>query len=247
MTSATTTVLRTEARLAGREPSSIFWIGIFPTALLLVLGAVPSFREPGPELGGQRPIDLYVSISVILAIIMAAIFAMPSVVTTYRERGVLRRLRTTPVHPGSLILAQVAVHGAAVLVSSTLVLGAGRLFFDVALPQSLPWFVVAGLLTALAAFAIGAAITAVSPTTRVAQALSMVVAFPMMFTAGVWLPVQAMSGWLHTIVVATPLGAGAEALNDALLGRAPEVLDLAVMLGWTGALALVAVRFFRWD
>lgn len=247
MTSATTALLRTEARLAAREPSSIFWIGIFPTALLLILGSVPSFREPGAELGGQRPIDIYVSVSVILSIIMAAIFAMPSVVTTYRERGILRRLRTTPVHPGSVILAQVIVHGAAVIVSALLVVGVGRLAFDVPLPTSLSWYVLVSLLTATATFAIGAAITAVSPTTRVAQAVSMIVAFPAMFTAGLWLPVQAMSGWLHAIVVATPLGAGAEALNDALVGQTPDVVDIAVVLGWTAVLALVAVRTFRWE
>lgn len=247
MTSATTALLRTEARLAAREPSSIFWIGIFPTALLLILGSVPSFREPGAELGGQRPIDIYVSVSVILSIIMAAIFAMPSVVTTYRERGILRRLRTTPVHPGSVILAQVIVHGAAVIISALLVVGVGRLAFDVPLPTSLSWYVLISLLTATATFAIGAAITAVSPTTRVAQAVSMIVAFPAMFTAGLWLPVQAMSGWLHMIVVATPLGAGAEALNDALVGQTPDVVDIAVVLGWTAVLALVAVRAFRWE
>lgn len=246
MTSATATVLRTEARLAGREPSTIFWIGIFPSALLLILGAAPSFREPSAELGGQRPIDLYVSVAVVLAMIMAAVFAMPSVVTTYREGGVLRRLRTTPVHPATLILAQVLVHGAAVLTSAVLVLGLGRLAFDVALPQSLAWFLLVGLLTAAATFAVGAVITAVSPTTRFAQALSMIVAFPAMFTAGLWLPVQAMSGWLHTLVVATPLGAATEALNDAHTGGTPDAVDLAVVLAWTGALALVAVRYFRW-
>lgn len=247
MTTATTTVLRTEARLAGRELGSLFWIVIFPTALLLILGAIPSFREPTAELGGQRTIDLYVSIAVILAIIMAAIFAMPSVVATYRERGILRRLRTTPVHPGSLLLAQVVVHGAALVASAVLVLGVGRVAFDVELPRSLPWFTLVGLLTAAAAFAIGATITAVSPTTRVAQTLSTAVAFPSMFTAGLWFPVQAMGGWLHAVVTATPLGAAAEALNDALLGNAPDLADVAVMLGWTGLLALVAVRFFRWE
>ena len=247
MTSATTTVLRTEARLAGREVGSLFWICIFPTVLLVILGSIPSFREPSADLGGQRTIDLYASIAVILAIIMGAIFAMPSVIATYRERGVLRRLRTTPVHPGSILMAQVAVHGAALIVSAVLVLAVGRLAFDVALTESLPWFVVVALLTAAATFAIGAAITAVSPTTRVAQTLSTAIAFPAMFTAGLWFPVQAMSGCLHTIVTATPLGAAAEALNDAHVGQAPALADVAVVLGWTAVLALVAIRFFRWE
>ena len=247
MTSATTTVLRTEARLAGREIGSLFWIVIFPTGLLAILGAIPSFREPNVDMGGQRMVDLYVSTAVITAIIMAAIFAMPGVVATYRERGILRRLRTTPVHPGSLLLAQVVVHGAALLLSAVLVLGVGRVAFDVSLPESLGWYALGVLLTAAATFAIGAAITAVSPTTRIAQTISTVVAFPSMFTAGLWFPVQAMSGWLHTVVTATPLGAAAEALGDALIGRAPDLADVAVMLGWTAVLAMVAVRTFRWD
>lgn len=247
MTSATTTVLRTEARLAGRELGSLFWIVIFPTGLLVILGAIPSFREPSADLGGQRTIDLYVSTSVILSTIMAAIFAMPGVVANYRERGILRRLRATPVHPGSLLLAQVVVHGAALLLATVLVLGVGRVVYDVALPESLGWYGVGILLTAATTFAIGAAITAASPTTRVAQAMSTVVAFPAMFTAGLWFPVQAMTGWLHATVTATPLGAAAEVLNDALLGTAPGLADIAVILGWTGLLAILAVRFFRWD
>jgi ABC-2 type transport system permease protein len=73
------------------------------------------------------------------------------------------------------------------------------------------------------------------------------VLFPVMFTAGVWLPVQGMSGWLHDVVVATPLGAAAEALNDSLVGRTPDLADLAVMVGWTLVLSLIAVRSFRWE
>ena len=72
-------------------------------------------------------------------------------------------------------------------------------------------------------------------------------AFPMMFTAGLWLPVQAMSDWLQDIVTATPLGAAAEVLDAAHAGQSPELVDIAVMLGWTGVLALVAVRLFRWE
>lgn len=247
MSTATTAVLRAETRLLGREPGSIFWIVVFPAGLLLILGAVPSSREPNADLGGLRTVDLYVSVSVMLAIIMASVFAMPSVVASYRERGILRRLRTTPVHPGSLLLAQVLVHAAAVLVSAVLVLAAGRLAFDVALPESLAWYPLAVFLTAAAAFAIGAAITAICRTTRAAQALSMVVAFPLMFTAGVWLPVQAMKGWVYDLVTATPLGAAAEVLDATKGGNAPALVDIAVMLGWTGVLAILAVRLFRWE
>lgn len=75
----------------------------------------------------------------------------------------------------------------------------------------------------------------------------MVVGFPLMFTAGLWFPVQSMSGWLHYVVTMTPLGAATEALNAAQLGQAPQLADIAVVLGWTAVLMLVAVRLFRWE
>ncbi len=102
-------------RLFGRELGALFWILLFPSILLLILGFVPDFRTPEEDLGGQRVVDLYAAVCVILAMLMAAVMAMPAVIAGYRESGVLRRLRTTPVHPASLLGAQVGLHAAAVL------------------------------------------------------------------------------------------------------------------------------------
>lgn len=245
--SAVATVVRTEARLFGRELGSLFWILLFPTILLVIVGLVPDFRTVEDDLGGQRVIDLYASVCVVLAMIMAAVMAMPPVIAGYRESGVLRRLRTTPMHPAALLGAQVGLHAAAVLVSVVLALGTARVLYDVPLPGEVAWYAVCAVLAAAAAFSVGAVVTAVSANARVVQTVGTVVFFPMMFTAGVWLPVQSMQGWLHDVVVATPLGAAAEALNDTLLGRSPDVVDLLVMVGWTTVLSLVAVRSFRWE
>jgi len=246
-TSPTAAVVRTEARLFGRELGSLFWILLFPTILLLIIGLVPGYRTPEDDLGGQRVIDLYASVCAILAMIMAAIMAMPPVIAGYRESGVLRRLRTTPMHPASLLGAQVGLHGAAVLAAIVLALTTARLVYDVPLPGSLGWYALSMVLATAAAFSIGAIVTAVSANTRVVQTVGTIVFFPMMFTSGVWLPVQGMGGWLHDVVTATPLGAAAEALNDSLVGRTPDLADLAVMLAWTAVLSLVAVRRFRWE
>jgi len=243
----TATILRTEARLFTRELGSLFWIVLFPTVLLCVLALIPSFREPADDLGGQRVIDLYTSVSVLLAGIMAAVMAMPAVLTGYRERGILRRLRTTPASPAAVLGAQVGVHAAAVAASAVLVLAVAWLVFDVPLPGQPAWYVLVLVLATAASFAIGALVTAVSPTTRVGQTVGTIAFFPMMFTAGVYLPVPTMGGALHTVVTATPLGAAAEMLNDALTGSSPDLVDLLVTGGWTVVLALVAVRLFRWE
>ncbi|GAA1923452.1 ABC transporter permease [Nocardioides hwasunensis] len=244
---ATAAVVRTEATLFARELGSLFWILLFPTLLLAVIGLVPDFQEANPSLGGQRIIDLYVSVVVVLAMIMAAIVAMPPVIAGYRESGVLRRLRTTPMHPAALLGAQVGLHAVAVLASVVLALATARVLYDVALPGHLGWYAVALVLGTASAFSIGAVITAVSASTRVVQTVGTIVFFPMMFTSGVWMPVQTMEGWLRQTVVSTPLGAASEALNDALQGTAPALVDLAVMGGWTVVLGFVAVRLFRWE
>jgi ABC-2 type transport system permease protein len=244
---ANAAVLRTEATLFGRELGSLFWILLFPTILLVVIGLVPTFRTPEESLGGQRVIDLYASVCVILAMIMAAIMAMPPVVAGYRESGILRRLRTTPMHPGAILGAQVVLHAAAVLASVVIALATARVAYGVQLPGSLGWYALSVVLASAAAFSIGAMITSVSANTRVVQTIGTIVFFPMMFTSGVWLPVQTMEGWLRQVVTATPLGAAAEALNDSLQGIRPEIIDLVVMGGWTVVLSFVAIRLFRWE
>lgn len=245
--SATTMVVRTEARLFLREPGSLFWILVFPTALVGILGAIPSFREPDPALDGQRVLDLYAPISVLLAVTMAALSSMPPVIAGYREAGILRRLSTTPVHPASLLLAQAAVHAAAVVASLFLVLGFGRAVFDIRLPGSVAWYAGCVALACAALFAVGTVVAAVGRTARVVQTISTATLFPMMFTSGLWLPVQAMPAVLRDIVVATPLGAAAEALHAAQDGLAPDPLHLAVLTGWATVLGLLAARCFRWD
>lgn len=245
--SATTAVLRTESRLFVREPMAAFWLILFPVVLLCILGAIPGFRESSADLGGRSVVDLYVGVTVLLSMVLAGIQTMPQVLISYRERKVLRRLRTTPVSPFSLLLAQVLVHVAAVAISSVLVLAVGRVVFGTPLPASPAGYLLGYVLAVVVSFAIGAVITAVSSNSRIGAVVGMLFFFPAMFTAGVYIPVQGMGGTLRDVVGLTPHGAASEALASATIGSFPAAEDLAVMAAWTAVLALVAVRSFRWE
>ncbi|MEU1280971.1 ABC transporter permease [Streptomyces sp. NPDC005805] len=240
-------VLRAEARLFGREPGSLFWIVLFPTVLLLILGMIPSFREASEDLGGKRVIDLYVPVVVLLSTVMAGLQAMPPVLTGYRERGILRRMSATPVRPSALLGAQLALHGAAVLVAAVLALAVGRIAFGVAFPAQPAGYALALLLTAAAALALGATVCAVSRTQKIATAIGSVVFFPSMFAAGVWVPVQAMPGALRDVVAFTPFGAASQALDRAASGSWPAWADLGVTALWAVVLTAAAARWFRWE
>jgi ABC-2 type transport system permease protein len=247
MSSPARAVLRSETRLFLREPGALFWIMAFPVLLLVILGSIPSFREPSADLGGQRVVDLYVPITILLAAILAAVQAMPAVLSAYREQQVLRRVATTPAEPWHLLAAQYALHGGAVVVGATAVLVVGRVDFDVRIPGSAGAYLLVLALALVALLAAGGLLSGLARTSKASAALSTVVAFPMMFTAGVWLPVQTMPGLLREVVELTPLGAAAAALGQASLGSWPDLVHLVVLLGWTLALGTLAARYFRWE
>ncbi|MFF7068945.1 ABC transporter permease [Streptomyces pseudovenezuelae] len=242
-----TAVLRTEVRLFRREPGALFWILLFPTLLLVILGSIPSFRNHDADLGGLRTIDVYVPVAVLLGLIVGGLQSMPQTLTGYRERGILRRMSTTPVRPTALLTAQMTVYGGAALASALLALLVGRFAFAVRLPEQLPGYLLALVLAVLAALALGAVVSALSRTTKIAGAIGSAVFFPAMFCAGVWAPVQTMPDVLARIVGYTPFGAAAEALNRAAAGDWPGWNHLGVLVAWTVLLTAAASRWFRWE
>ncbi|HYW26407.1 MAG TPA: ABC transporter permease [Terriglobales bacterium] len=236
-----------ELRLFLREPLAVFFAVVFPALLVGILGSVPGFRQPLPSLGGQRVIDQYVPIAVTFAIVMLALSVAPSALAAYRERGILRRLATTPVRPAALLAAQLAMSLATAIFTVLLVLGVGRLAFGVGLPRQPIGYALGFVLAAAAMFAIGLLLAAMAPSTRSAQGLGSLLIFPVMFFAGLWVPRAVMPEVLRRVSDFTPLGAGAQALQDATGGAWPQPLHLAVMAAYLAVFGLLAARTFRWQ
>lgn len=237
----------TELKLMVREPLPAFFVFLFPTVLVVILGSIPSFREPSADLGGVRVIDLYVGISVALVIAMLALQVTPAVLSSYREKGILRRLATTPVSPIKLLGAQLVMSLICAIISAALVLAVGRIAFDVPLASQFAGFVVAFLLCALGVLAIGVVIAALAPTAKAGNAIGTVLFFPSMFFAGLWTPREVMPAVLQRIGDFTPLGAGERALNDAMSGNWPNLLSVTVLGAYVIVFGLAASRLFRWS
>lgn len=98
-----------------------------------------------------------------------------------------------------------------------------------------------------AGLALGAAVCAVSRSQKIATAVGSAVFFPTMFTAGVWVPVQAMPDTLQRIVQLTPFGAASQALDAAASGGWPGWAALGTTVLWTAVLTAASVRWFRWE
>lgn len=243
---ALATLTKTEAKLLLRDPAAVFFIILFPPLLLIVLGAIPPFREPNPDTG-VRTIDLYVPILVAMAIAMFALSGLPNQLASYRERGILRRISTTPVSPAMMLVANLIVFVVTALGVTAVLLAIGKLAFDVDLPQQLPGYALVYLLSLVAMLSLGLFIAAVVRTAKAAAAAGQVLFFPILFFAGLWLPRAAMPDTLRQISDYTPLGAGVQALTDTAAGGSPQLLHIGVMLAWIVVTGIAAARLFSWE
>jgi ABC-2 type transport system permease protein len=236
----------TEVKLMLREPMVVFFALAFPAILVGILGSIPGFRDTDEDTG-LRVIDLYVTIAIALVLSMAALQFTPATLALYRERGILRRLSTTPVHPAKLLGAQLVTSTLMTVTSATLVLVLGRLVFAVPLPRQFFGYLVTFLLAAGALFAIGLFVAALAPSGKAGNAIGTLLFFPVMFFAGLWVPREVMPAALRRIADFTPLGAGEHALHDAAVGLWPHAGLLAVLAAYIVVFGLAAARLFRWE
>jgi ABC-2 type transport system permease protein len=238
-------LVQVEARLFWRDPMSLTIGLLLPTVILIGLGAVPMLREPAEDMGGQRFIDYFAPSMIVMAVGTIGLTNLPVVLATYRERGVLRRMRATPVHPAKLLGAQMVVNLGASLAAALLVMLSGRLVYDVPFPQHLLGFTLAFVVGMSAVFALGMLVAAVAPTSRAATGLSTVLFMAAMFFGGVYLPRFLLPDALARVGDFVP--PGVQSLLDSWNGTAPAVVPLLVMAVTAVAAGAVAARIFKWE
>jgi ABC-2 type transport system permease protein len=237
-----------EAKLFIREPIAVWWGLVFPAVLLLILGLFfPGGRVPSPDLGGRRLVDLYAPITLGLALATLAFATLPAILATYRERGLLRRLSTTPVGPWRLVIAQLIIQMVVAVLAAALTIGVGALVFDIPVPRNPGGFALAFVLASASMLALGLLIGAVAPTMSSGQGIGMAFYFPMLFFAGVYFPREAMPEGLRAVSDMTPSGAGVQAIQDTWAGLAPATSSLLVMAAFALGAGLLAIRVFRWE
>jgi ABC-2 type transport system permease protein len=238
-------IVTTEWKLFLREPSMVVFAILFPTLLLLVLGAVPALRTPDPTFGDQRFIDSYVSTLVVIALAFLGLNKLPATVATYREKGVLRRFSTTPVHPARLLVAQVLVNVVAGVLSIALLMVVSRAVFDIDLPHHPLGFVLTFLLGMLSLSAVGLLVAAWAPNARSAGGWATAVFMLVMFFGGAYLPRFLLPDFLTVVGEYLPPGVGA--LQQSWLGVAPDPVQLGVLALVALVAGTVAAKSFRWE
>lgn len=240
-----TKIALVEAKLLFREPGTWMSAVLLPAVILIILGAIPGLRTPDEIFGGQRFIDVFVPSLVVMTLAILGANTLPIRLATYREKGILRRLSTTPVNPALLLIAQLVINIAMTVAAVLLLILVGNLALQVPLPQHLAGFLAAFLLGMSSIFALGLLIAAIAPSSRVAAALALPLFFLVLFVGGVYVPRFLLPQFVIRIGYYTP--PGVQALLDAWMGIAPQAWHLVILALITVMAGVVAARLFRWE
>lgn len=228
-----------ELKLFGREPISLVFTFAFPLAVLLVLFGVFG-STPTSNFEFSRPDDYYLASYMAVVIAAVSLVALPVHVASYRERGVLRRLRASSVPATAVIVAQVVVALLLVITGATLLVLAGLALYDTNLPQS-PAQVALGFTVAAVSFlALGFLIGFAARTARAAQAVGMLAFLPMWLLSGAGPPDDVMSDTMQTVAELLPLTYAVRAVRDPWLGHGTNGSALLVLTGVLAGAAAIA-------
>jgi len=237
-----------EAKLFLREPMSAFFTLVFPLIYFFMYGMI-SGNEPTPMYGGQRTID--VAIPSLTAVIIGITGLMSTTITmaTYREKGILRRLRTTPVSPLIVLAAQVVVVFAMTCLGMLLLIAAGMLVYHVRFEGN-AFSVLGGfVLSSLSFFGIGFFLAGTMPTVRTAWVVAMVLLYPMLFLSGAFFTVELLPAAVQKVSAFMPLTYVVNLLRGLWTGQpwGDHLLDVGVLAGMLVLGIIVSVKTFRWE
>lgn len=237
-----------EAKLSLREPIGVFFILLFPLMMLFLFGSIYG-NKPMAFFRGYGSIDVSVPAYTAMIIATSGLLNLTIVMASNREKGILRRLRATPLRPLTILGSQLSVIFALTVAGMALLIVAGKVFYNLRFAGN-PFSVAAAfMLSSLSFFALGFVLAGLLPTARTAQVTGMVLFYPMIFLSGSTIPLESLPHNVRAFARFLPLTHVVTLLRGLWVGEGwsrhyTEVIVLAALLALG---VLIAIRTFRWE
>jgi ABC-2 type transport system permease protein len=238
-----------EIKVFMREP-----LGAFGTIFVPVLTFVVVGRLAGRALATRSPtmidfVRVGVPVFASILISLSAVLSLVTIISIYREGGILKRLRATPLRPHTILTAHVVVK--LLLTAATLVLMmlAGRRYYPVGVHAPLVSFAAALLLSTWSILAIGFVIASIVPTARFAQPVGAVIMYPLIGLSGLFVPIEAMPPAAQTVSRLMPLTYSVSLLRGIWNGDpwSAHLTDVAALVVVFVVCVALSSKVFRWE
>jgi ABC-2 type transport system permease protein len=241
---------RFDQKVFWRNPASVFFTVMLPLIFLFIFATI--FGNDTIEERGVKTTTYYVPAIIALSVISATTVSLAINLTEDRERGLLKRVRGTPLPPSVFVAGRVGNAFVISVLMVVLVAILGRLVYDVSLPgKTIPAVLVTLAVGAFAFSCLGFALTAVIPSEDAAPAVTNAIMLPLYFVSGVFIPDSEIPSGVLNVADVFPVRHFFEAFFTAwdpnTTGAGLELGNLAVVAAWGLLGLLIAVRFFRWE
>lgn len=238
----------TEVKLFLREPMAAFFTLAFPLMLLFLFGSIYG-NKPSPFFGGYGSVD--VSVPAYMAIIIAnsGLLSLTIGLASYREHGILRRLKATPLRPYAILGAQVIVIFLMTTLGMALLVIAGRLVYGLRFDGNPLYVLGAFVLSSVSFFALGFVLAGLLPTARTAQIVAMVLFYPMIFLSGAAIPREVLPESVRQFAQVLPLSHVVTLLRGLWTGDpwGNYLWETIILIVLLIAGILVSSKTFRWE
>src|SRR5467141_2072050 len=238
-----------EIKIFLREPLGAFGTIGFPVLVFLVLGRVAGRRLAPASLAASSFIRVGLPVIVSVLIAIGAVLSLVTIISIYREGGILKRLRATPLRPQTILTAHVIVKLLLSGATLALMVLVGKRYYPVGIHVPLLGFTMALLISTWSILSIGFLIASIVPTARFAQPIGAIILYPMIGLSGVFVRVESLPPVLHGVARVLPFTYAVPLLQgiwngDAWSAHVGDVAALAVVFVVCTALS---AKVFRWE
>jgi ABC-2 type transport system permease protein len=244
---------RYDGKVFYRDPQAVFFTVGLPLLYLFIF--VTIFGDDVTRAYGL-PVSVKASTVLVpgivaIAIVSTAFQGLTITMVQERERGMLKRLRSTPVPPAAFIAGHVVMTIATCVALTVVLLVLGRAIWGVQIPtDTLPALVLTVALGGGALCCVAFAFTALVRRGTAAGPMAAAASLTLFFISGNFFSVENVPAWLRVTADVFPVKHLNEALFTALYpgtsGAGVEGLDLLVIAAWGVVGLVIAVRRFRW-
>ena len=235
-----------ETKIFLREPLGVIGSIGFPILLFVLLrrlGRGTQRATVPPLLAGDLPIMAAVLVAV------SAMVSLVGIIAIYREGGILKRLRATPLQPVTILLAHVIVKLGFTALSLVALILVGARSFGPAGSAPVVSFAAALLFTTLCLLSIAFIVASVVPTARFAQPLATLIVYTMLGFSGLFVAVERLPPAMQVIARLLPMSYAVSLLRgiwkgEGWLAHGSEVAALAALFV---VATFISSRVFRWE
>lgn len=242
------TMLKIELKLSLRGMDMFIFAICIPVVVVVLLGIIYG-NKPAFEGAGYTFLQQSFGAVSTIAIGAGGLMGLPLVVSDYRNRKILKRLKVTPVRPIVILLVEVTIYSIYALVSLVLIYIVAFCFFDFRMVGSFIEYFLSFLLVMLSMFSIGMMVGGIAPNIKIASTIASVLYFPMLIFSGATLPYETMPAVLQKFADILPLTQGIKLLKGTSLNLPLDNIFFPILLMVTiiAVCAGISLKFFKWE